>query len=295
MESTRGLYRLNKVIASPDSETIWITENEKHASQLISIGVQATTSGLGISPSAVDWSALKGRRIIIWPIDTRIEAKTNKFVLEVNTILKQLNCSVQAVDINQLKPADGTDTTDVNKFTLDMKDIINPHDTTDVNDAINWLFDHEGITKDELMALPLVSLEFNNNKKKDEKVKSTMSTDQSSKNNQSNSQSQALIELTKDFEFFHAADTKTYASVPINNHRENHSIRSKVFSHLLQGRFFSEYERGVSRIALDDALGVFESKAMFKGEEHEVHVRVAEDDHHTNIYIDLGNKLWQVA
>ena len=97
MENTRGLYRLNKVIASPDSETIWITENEKHASQLISIGVQATTSGLGISPSAVDWSALKGRRIIIWPIDTRIEAKTNKFVLEVNTILKQLNCSVQAV------------------------------------------------------------------------------------------------------------------------------------------------------------------------------------------------------
>ena len=289
MESTRGLYRLNKVIASPDSETIWITENEKHASQLISIGVQATTSGLNVSPSSVDWSALKGRKIIIWPSDTRIEARANEFVLEMNTIFRRLNCSVQAVDISQTK------STDVNKFTLDMKDIINPHDTTDGNDAINWLFDHEGITKDELMALPLVSLEFNNNKKKDEKVKSTMSTDQSSKNNQSNSQSQALIELTKDFEFFHAADTKTYVSVPINSHRENHSIRSKVFSHLLQGRFFSEYERGVSRIALDDALGVFESKAMFKGEEHEVHVRVAEDDHHTNIYIDLGNKLWQVA
>jgi hypothetical protein len=219
MESTRGLYRLNKVIASPDSETIWITENEKHASQLISIGVQATTSGLNVSPSSVDWSALKGRKIIIWPSDTRIEARANEFVLEMNTIFRRLNCSVQAVDISQTK------STDVNKFTLDMKDIINPHDTTDGNDAINWLFDHEGITKDELMALPLVSLEFNNNKKKDEKVKSTMSTDQSSKNNQSNSQSQALIELTKDFEFFHAADTKTYASVPINSHRENHSIR----------------------------------------------------------------------
>ena len=293
MENTRGLYRLNKVIASPDSETIWITENEKHASQLISIGVQATTSGLGISPSAVDWSALKGRRIIIWPIDTRIEAKTNKFVLEVNTILKQLNCSVQAVDINQLKPADGTDTTDVNKFTLDMKDIINPHDTTDGNDAINWLFDHEGITKDELMALPLVSLEFNNNKKKDEKVKSTMSTDQSSKNNQSNSQSQALIELTDDFNFFHAPDTKTYASVPINSHRENHNIRSKVFSRLLQGRYYKKYGKSLNKNALDEALNIFESKAMFEGEQHNVYVRVAGDGCH--IYIDLGDKLWQVA
>ena len=293
MESTRGLYRLNKVIASPDSETIWITENEKHASQLISIGVQATTSGLGISPSAVDWSALKGRRIIIWPIDTRIEAKTNKFVLEVNTILKQLNCSVQAVDINQLKPADGTDTTDVNKFTLDMKDIINPHDTTDGNDAINWLFDHEGITKYELMSLPLVSLEFNNNKKKDEKMKSTMSTDQSSKNNQSNSQSQALIELTDDFNFFHAPDTKTYASVPINSHRENHNIRSKVFSRLLQGRYYKKYGKSLNKNALDEALNIFESKAMFEGEQHNVYVRVAGDGCH--IYIDLGDKLWQVA
>ena len=295
MQNDKQLYKMNEVIASPDSETIWITENEKHANQLISRGVQATTSGLGISPNAVDWSALKGRRVIIWPIDTRVEAKTNKFVLEVNTILKQMNCSVQAVDINQLKPADGTDTTDAIKFTPGMKCIINPDDTTGGNDAINWLFEHEGMTKDDLMALPLVSLDSNNSKNKKKEKKSTMSTDQSSKNNQSNSQSQALIKLTEDFEFFHAPDTKTYASVPINSHRENHSIRSKIFSHLLQGRYFSEYDRGLNRNALDDAIGVFESKAMFKGEEHEVHVRVAEDDHHNNIYIDLGNKLWQVA
>jgi hypothetical protein len=297
MGNVKQLYKLSEVIASPDSgETIWVTENEKHANQLIDRGIQATTSGLDTCPSEVDWSALKGRNIIVWPIDTRIEPRSNEFVLKMNAVLKRLNCSVQAVDISQLKSTDGTDTTDANEFTLDMKCIINPDDTTDDNDAINWLFEHEGMTNGDLMALPLVSLDSNNNKKKDEKVKNIMSTNQSSKNNQSNSQSQALIELTNDFEFFHAPDTKTYASVPINSHRENHSIRSKVFSHLLQGRFFSEYERGVSRNALDDALGVFESKAMFKGEEHEVHVRVAEDDHHhNNIYIDLGNKLWQVA
>lgn len=107
------------------------------------------------------------------------------------------------------------------------------------------------------------------------------------------SSSQALIELTDDFEFFHSPDKKTYASVPINSHRENHSIRSRTFSHLLQGRYYKKYGRGFNRYAMEDAASVFEAKAMFEGEKHDVYVRVTEDGGHT--YLDLGNKLWQVA
>ena len=111
--------------------------------------------------------------------------------------------------------------------------------------------------------------------------------------NKISSSSQALIKLTEDFKFFHAPDTKTYASVPINSHRENHSIRSKIFYRLLQGRYYKKYGRGLNKNALDEAVSVFESKAMFEGEQHNVYVRVAEDGSH--IFIDLGDKLWQVA
>ena len=111
--------------------------------------------------------------------------------------------------------------------------------------------------------------------------------------NKTLSSSQALIKLTDDFNFFHAPDTKTYASVPINSHRENHNIRSKVFSRLLQGRYYKKYGKSLNKNALDEALNIFESKAMFEGEQHNVYVRVAGDGCH--IYIDLGDKLWQVA
>jgi hypothetical protein len=108
-----------------------------------------------------------------------------------------------------------------------------------------------------------------------------------------NSSSQALIKLTEDFILFHSPDTKTYASVPINSHWENHSIRSKVFSRLLLSRYYKKYKKGLNKNALEDAVSVLESKAMFEGKQDDVHVRVAESAGH--IYIDLGNKLWEVA
>jgi len=107
------------------------------------------------------------------------------------------------------------------------------------------------------------------------------------------SSSQALIKLTEDFMFFHSPDGKTYASVPINSHREIHSIRSKLFSHLLQGRYYKKYKKGLNRNALEDVVSVLESKAMFEGDQYDVHVRVAESVGH--IYVDLGNKLWEIA
>ena len=107
------------------------------------------------------------------------------------------------------------------------------------------------------------------------------------------SSSQVLIKLTEDFILFHSPDTKTYASVPINSHWENHNIRSKVFSRLLLSRYYKKYKKGLNKNALEDAVNVLESRAMFEGKQDDVHVRVAESADH--IYIDLGNKLWQVA
>ena len=107
------------------------------------------------------------------------------------------------------------------------------------------------------------------------------------------SSSQVLIKLTEDFILFHSPDTKTYASVPINSHWENHSIRSKVFSRLLLSRYYKKYKKGLNKNALEDAVNVLESRAMFEGKQDDVHVRVAESAGH--IYIDLGNKMWEVA
>lgn len=44
---------------------------------------------------------------------------------------------------------------------------------------------------------------------------------------------------------------------------------------------------------MQDAIGVLEGQALFEGEEHEVHVRVAE--HGNVVYIDLANDAWEAV
>ena len=270
MEKMKNLYRVNDVVNSSEIEPVWITENEKHAGMLNKIGVQATTSGLHVPPDAVSWNPLEGRKVIIWPIETEVSAKSNHFVREVAHILHQLNCLIKAVDISQLKSTDATDTTD----------------------AINWMFAHDGMNKEDLMDLPLVSIKIDNIKKGE---KTNMNTGQSlQKASQGNSQSQSLIELLEDFEFFHSPDMKPFVSVPFSNHSETHYLKSRDFQNLIKGKYYKTLKGAINKNALDDALGVLESKALFDGMEKKVHVRIAGEDY-KSIYIDLGDKLWSTA
>jgi hypothetical protein len=107
------------------------------------------------------------------------------------------------------------------------------------------------------------------------------------------SQATALVRLAEAAELWHTPDSDAYATVPVSDHREVWPVRSKRFKRWLSRRFYITGEKAPSSQAMQDALGVIEGKAIFEGEIHDVHIRVAEHD--GAIYIDLCNATWQVV
>jgi cytochrome c551/c552 len=111
------------------------------------------------------------------------------------------------------------------------------------------------------------------------------------------SQTDQLVALVEsaEVELFHSqvADAEAYASVRIDNHRENYRIRSKPFRNWLARQFYLQYQKGACVQAIQNALMTIEGKALHDGPVHPVAVRLAE--HNGNIYFDLGDENWQVV
>lgn len=76
-------------------------------------------------------------------------------------------------------------------------------------------------------------------------------------------------------------------------HYETYHIRAENTKFWLTRRFYEEKGRPPGAQALQDALGVLEARARFEGEEHPVHIRVAE--YGGAIYVDLANEVWEVV
>lgn len=93
MPETRPLYNLQNIL---HSEPIVLVEGEKAADALISLGYNATTAmgGAHAPLNRTDWTALKGKRVIVWPDADDAGAKYQR---EVVPYLKQFNCAVETV------------------------------------------------------------------------------------------------------------------------------------------------------------------------------------------------------
>lgn len=101
-----------------------------------------------------------------------------------------------------------------------------------------------------------------------------------------------LIKLTlKNAELFHDAGGDCFASVQINNHRENHKLGSREFKDWLAGLLYKTTERAASSDKITEAVTVLRAKAKYEAAEIEIHVRVAE--HEGSIYLDLADKDWR--
>ncbi|MBP6002214.1 MAG: bifunctional DNA primase/polymerase [Pyrinomonadaceae bacterium] len=93
--------------------------------------------------------------------------------------------------------------------------------------------------------------------------------------------------------FFHTADGETFASIPVNSHRENHDIGSKFVKNWIGQQYWESEEKVPNSQALSDALNALKGKAIFDSPQHEIYVRLAEFD--KKIYLDMGNEGWQVV
>jgi hypothetical protein len=102
-----------------------------------------------------------------------------------------------------------------------------------------------------------------------------------------------LLKLGSDFELFHTDEREAFASVRISGHMETWPIKSRDFALILQHRYYLETRSGPPSQALQEAIEVYRSRALFDAPERVVSLRVAEKER--VLYLDLGNKDWNVV
>jgi|ERR1019366_2941488 hypothetical protein len=102
-----------------------------------------------------------------------------------------------------------------------------------------------------------------------------------------------LLSLAADAELFHTPDGEPYATVPVNGHVENWPLKSKRFRQWLLRRYHDETQGAPKNQAVQEAVGVLESRANFAGSERPVFVRLAEKG--SSIYLDLTNEAWEAV
>lgn len=107
------------------------------------------------------------------------------------------------------------------------------------------------------------------------------------------SQSTVAANMAASWDLWHTPGGDAYATVPVGDHLETWPIKSQTFKRYVAKQFFEAEGKAINSEALSAALNLMEATALFDGEEHEVHVRVAGNA--DNIYIDLCNRDWQVV
>lgn len=109
---------------------------------------------------------------------------------------------------------------------------------------------------------------------------------------QEETQAEALIRLAEVVEFFHTPTEEGWATVPIGQYKRNLKINSRQFKSWLTKAYFDETKKPPSSEALNQAIALIESKALFEGKEHKLYLRVAE--YKGTFYYDLADKEGQV-
>jgi hypothetical protein len=102
-----------------------------------------------------------------------------------------------------------------------------------------------------------------------------------------------VVDLAADAELFHNAEGRTYARVAVNGHIETWPLRSSSFKRWLGACFWQEHKATIHPPAIAEALQTLDGRAMYEGEEREVHIRIAEHD--GNIYLDLCDATWRAV
>ena len=98
------------------------------------------------------------------------------------------------------------------------------------------------------------------------------------------SQSTIAANMAAAWDLWHTPGGDAYATVPVGDHLETWPVKSQTFKRYIAKRFFEAEGKAINSDALSAALNLMEATAMFDGEEHEIHVRVA--GHEGNI--ELG-------
>lgn len=108
------------------------------------------------------------------------------------------------------------------------------------------------------------------------------------------SQANKLLNIAlEESELFHDDTDTPFAWVQIGTHREVMACSSKSFQRHLVRRFYEEHQAVPGGEAVKNALQLIEAEACFRGEQHQLHNRVAR--HGDSLWYDLTNDSGQAV
>jgi hypothetical protein len=314
----RPLYGLDRLAARPDAAVI-VTEGEKTADAAATIFtdyVAITWPGGSMATGKVDWSPLRGRRVVVWPdaddAGRRAAADVAKAARAAGA------ASVAVVPVPHTWPS-GWDLADPLPVgvTLDtLRDMLAQaeaqHERQDGTDDLalaglvqrcaadpGAAFAPEVVQRlAELKRNDRAAFESLRQQLKQAGTRVTeldrLIADHAGENRHDPTQADILIELAQEgAELFHAPDGSSFADIEVNGHRETWAIRSKGFRRWLSRAFFEATEGAPNSEAMQAALNVIEARAHFDAPERMVHVRVAGAD--GRLYVDLCDDTWRAV
>lgn len=106
-------------------------------------------------------------------------------------------------------------------------------------------------------------------------------------------QSELLIGYCEQAELFHTADGDCYATLAVEGHLENWTLKGERFTQWLLRQFYQDTGKAPGAQALTDARATIAARAMFEGSQCPVFLRIAEHD--KALYLDLCNDRWEAV
>ncbi|GAA6762509.1 MULTISPECIES: DNA primase [Thermus] len=94
-------------------------------------------------------------------------------------------------------------------------------------------------------------------------------------------------------ELWHTPVGEAWATVPRDGHVEHYPVRGREFRAWLAGLYYAKEGKPLYAQAMQDVLAVLEAKALYEGQEHEVHTRLAGCG--GKVYLDLSRPDWSVV
>ncbi len=261
----RVLYRLPELIAADKAALIFIAEGEKDVDRLAEAGLVATCNVGGAGKWKPGYNEhLRDRRVCVIADRDKAGRDHAAYVAES---LSRVAAGVRVIEL--------------------------PGDI--VKDAFDWF--EAGGTVEALHELVKQAAPFEAKQAQDQQQDVADAGDGGGSEDENEkkerfSQAQLLVNLAADVELWHDDDT-TYATIKVENHRENHYVNGKSFRSWLARQFWLGFEKVPGAQALQDALTVLCGKALYEGRQRPVAVRVAEHD--GAIYLDLADDDWRVV
>ncbi len=109
------------------------------------------------------------------------------------------------------------------------------------------------------------------------------------------SQASAIVQLAlgSGAELFHDDAQDVYVTITNGTHHETLPLKGTAAAAWLRFLYYEAARKAPGSQAVQDALNLLRAKALFEGEAHEVHVRIAGD--RDAIHLDLGDHEWQAV